>query len=185
MILQCKNEDILAYRDDTATVLHKGRDQRLKCRSLQFIKYCSLQEWFLNISEHQNHLCCLLNISESHLQILCFIRSEMGIENLHCCSSSHLMCYTIWETLHWITVASEVRKHEYRPLQILAWGKPFRGHVPAALHNEQRIRPPSCLKTRASRWPFWPFKFKCFKTDPPTFQGPRDLSACFVCVCLC
>ena len=45
MILHCKNEDTLAYGDDdTATVLHKGRDQRLKCRSLQFIKYCSLQE---------------------------------------------------------------------------------------------------------------------------------------------
>ena len=45
MILHCKNEDILAYGDDaTATVLHKGRDQRSKCRSLQFIKYCSLQE---------------------------------------------------------------------------------------------------------------------------------------------
>ena len=38
--------------------------------------------------------------------------------------------------------------------RFLAWGKPFRGHVPAALYNEQGIRPPSCLKIRASRWPF-------------------------------
>lgn len=67
--------------------------------------------------------------------------------------------------------------------RFLAWGKPFRGHVPAALHNEQGIRPPSCLKTRASRWPFWPFKFKCFKTDPPTLQGSQG-SECMLCVCV-
>lgn len=114
----------------------------------------------------------------------------MGIENLHFYSST-----VTWCTLSFEKHCAESLLPSWLPVKwgsmntgrcrFLAWGKPFRGHEPPGLYNEQGIRPPSCLKTRSSRWPFCPFKFKCFKKDWPIFQGSQGSSECKGCVCVC
>ena len=56
--------------------------------------------------------------------------------------------------------------------------------MPPALYNEQGIGPPSCLITRSSKWPFCPFKFKCFKKDLYS-KAPKVLLSVRLCVCVC